>query len=153
MSPLLAGRHLPAGRDQRVACASTPFRGAPPGTVFALWRADEQEASAEVRQLVSARDDLRPLYLNSQGFRVGKSGEVIQVKDGDTLKQEVRLGEVSQINLFGNVQLSTQAIQSFCCGGGSGLLLLAGRLVLWHHQRTECAQRVSAPAAVRICRA
>jgi CRISPR-associated protein Cas1 len=75
---------------------------------------DEKEATAEVRQLVSARSDLRPLYLNSQGFRVGKSGEVIQVKDGDSLKQEVRLGEVSQINLFGNVQLSTQAIQSFC---------------------------------------
>ena len=64
--------------------------------------------------MVAARNDLRPLYLNSQGFRVGKSGEVIQVKDGDSLKQEVRLGEVSQINLFGNVQLSTQAIQSFC---------------------------------------
>ncbi len=75
---------------------------------------DEKEATAEVRQLVSARSDLRPLYLNSQGFRVGKSGEVIQVKDGDSLKQEVRLGEVSQINLFGNVQVSTQAIQSFC---------------------------------------
>jgi CRISPR-associated protein Cas1 len=75
---------------------------------------DEKEATAEVRQLVSARSDLRPLYLNSQGFRVGKSGEVIQVKDGDSLKQEVRLGEVSQINLFGNVQISTQAIQSFC---------------------------------------
>jgi CRISPR-associated protein Cas1 len=54
------------------------------------------------------------LYLNSQGFRVGKSGEVIQVRDGDSLKQEVRLGEVSQINLFGNVQLSTQAVQAFC---------------------------------------
>jgi CRISP-associated protein Cas1 len=75
---------------------------------------DEKEATAEVRQLVSARSDLRPLYLNSQGFRVGKSGEVIQVKDGDSIKQEVRLGEVSQINLFGNVQISTQAIQSFC---------------------------------------
>jgi CRISPR-associated protein Cas1 len=81
---------------------------------FSLFDNNEAAATAEVRQLVAARDDLRPLYLNSQGFRVGKSGEVIQVKDGDTLKQEVRLGEVSQINLFGNVQLSTQAIQSFC---------------------------------------
>ena len=81
---------------------------------FSLFGNDEQKATAEVRQLVAARNDLRPLYLNSQGFRVGKSGEVIQVKDGDSLKQEVRLGEVSQINLFGNVQLSTQAIQSFC---------------------------------------
>jgi CRISPR-associated protein Cas1 len=79
-----------------------------------LFGSDEEGAAPEVRQLVAARDDLRPLYLNSQGFRVGKSGAVIQVKDGDTLKQEIRLGEVSQINLFGNVQLSTQAIQSFC---------------------------------------
>ncbi len=81
---------------------------------FSLFGGHEDEQGPEVRQLVSARDDLRPLYLNSQGFRVGKSGEVVQVKDGDNLKQEVRLGEISQINLFGNVQLSTQAIQSFC---------------------------------------
>ena len=81
---------------------------------FSLFGNNAEVAAPEVRQLVAARDDLRPLYLNSQGFRVGKSGEVIQVKDGDSLKQEVRLGEVSQINLFGNVQLSTQAIQSFC---------------------------------------
>lgn len=81
---------------------------------ISLFGSDEETAATEVRQLVAARDDLRPLYLNSQGYRVGKSGEVIQVKDGDTLKQEIRLGEVSQINLFGNVQLSTQAVQSFC---------------------------------------
>jgi CRISPR-associated protein Cas1 len=81
---------------------------------FSLFDGQGNEQDAEVRQLVSARDDLRPLYLNSQGFRVGKLGEIIQVKDGESLKQEVRLGEVSQINLFGNVQLSTQAIQSFC---------------------------------------
>lgn len=71
-------------------------------------------ATTAVRQLVAPREALRPLYLNSQGMRVGKSGEVIQVRDGDELKQEVRLGEVSQINLLGNVQLSTQAVQAFC---------------------------------------
>jgi CRISPR-associated protein Cas1 len=81
---------------------------------FSLFEATEESTAAEVRQLAPARNDLRPLYLNSQGFRVGKSGEVIQVKDGDSLKQEIRLGEVSQINVFGNVQISTQAIQSFC---------------------------------------
>jgi CRISPR-associated protein Cas1 len=81
---------------------------------LSLFENNDETAASEVRQLVAARDDLRPLYLNSQGFRVGKSGTVIQVKDGDTLKQEIRLGEVSQINLFGNVQLSTQAVQSFC---------------------------------------
>jgi len=68
----------------------------------------------EVRQLVTPRDDLRPLYLNSQGYRVGKSGEVLQVKDKEQLKQEVRLGEICQVNLMGNVQVSTQAVQTLC---------------------------------------
>ena len=75
---------------------------------------NHRTAGAPVRQLIAPREALRPLYLNSQGMRVGKSGEVIQVRDGDELKQEVRLGEVSQINLLGNVQLSTQAVQAFC---------------------------------------
>ncbi|HWG38820.1 MAG TPA: CRISPR-associated endonuclease Cas1 [Terriglobales bacterium] len=79
-----------------------------------LFLAPGAAAEPAVRQLVAARDDLRPLYLNSQGFRVGKSGTVIQVRDKDALVQEARLGEVSQINLMGNVQLSTQALQSFC---------------------------------------
>jgi CRISPR-associated protein Cas1 len=68
----------------------------------------------EVRRLVTPRDDLRPLYLNSQGYRVGKSGEVLQVKDKEQLKQEVRLGEICQVNLMGNVQVSTQAVQTLC---------------------------------------
>ena len=71
-------------------------------------------AAREVRQLVTPRDDLRPLYLNSQGCRVGKSGEVLQVKDKEQLKQEVRLGEICQVNLMGNVQVSTQAVQTLC---------------------------------------
>ena len=75
---------------------------------------NHRTVAAPVRQLIAPREALRPLYLNSQGMRVGKSGEVIQVRDGDELKQEVRLGEVSQINLLGNVQLSTQAVQAFC---------------------------------------
>jgi len=68
----------------------------------------------EVRQLITPRDDLRPLYLNSQGFRVGKSGEVLQVKDKEQLKQEIRIGEICQVNLIGNVQVSTQAVQTLC---------------------------------------
>src|SRR5690606_6650839 len=33
---------------------------------------DESASNGQVRRLVSARDDLRPLYLNSQGLSVGK---------------------------------------------------------------------------------
>jgi len=70
-----------------------------------------------IRQLMTPRDDLKPLYLNTQGFRVGKSGEVLQVKDKDKTVQEVRIGEVCQVNLLGNIQISTQAIQSLCEAG------------------------------------
>jgi CRISPR-associated protein Cas1 len=76
--------------------------------------APRKPVAREVRQLVTPRDDLRPLYLNSQGYKVGKSGEVLQVKDKEQLKQEVRLGEICQVNLMGNVQVSTQAVQTLC---------------------------------------
>lgn len=67
-----------------------------------------------VRRLLPARDDLRPLYLNSQGLRVGKSGFVLKVQDKETVVQEVRINEICQLNLFGNIQLTTQAIQALC---------------------------------------
>ena len=70
-----------------------------------------------IRQLMTPRDDLKPLYLNTQGLRVGKSGEVLQVKEKDKTVQEVRIGEVCQVNLMGNIQISTQAVQSLCESG------------------------------------
>jgi CRISPR-associated protein Cas1 len=70
--------------------------------------------SKAVRRLVPARDDLRPLYLNTHGLRVGISGGVLQIKERDKLLQEVRLGEICQVNLHGNIQLTTQAIQALC---------------------------------------
>jgi len=70
--------------------------------------------AGEVRRLIAARDDLRPVYLNTQGLRVGKSGDVLQVKEKDSVVQEIRLGEICQLSLMGNVQISTQAVQRLC---------------------------------------
>jgi CRISPR-associated protein Cas1 len=72
---------------------------------------------AEIRPLMTPRDDLKPLYLNTQGLRVGKSGEVLQVKDKEKTLQEVRTGEICQVNVMGNIQITTQAIQSLCEAG------------------------------------
>jgi CRISPR-associated protein Cas1 len=74
-------------------------------------------APPEPRQLIAPRDDLRPLYLNRQGARVGKSGEVLQIRDKDDHQHEVRLRETCQVNIMGNVQLSTQAVQGLCEAG------------------------------------
>ncbi|HEY1067123.1 MAG TPA: CRISPR-associated endonuclease Cas1 [Pirellulales bacterium] len=67
-----------------------------------------------MRRLSPARDDLRPLYLNTQGMRVGKSGGVLKLQEKEKVLEEVRIGEVCQVNLFGNIQLSTQAVQTLC---------------------------------------
>lgn len=66
------------------------------------------------RRLIAARDDKRALYLNTPGLRVGRSDETLTVKDKDTLLDEVRLADVSHVALFGNIQITTQAIQGLC---------------------------------------
>lgn len=74
----------------------------------------EQPPPAAVRPLVTPRDDLRPLYLNRQGLRVGKTGAVLQIWDKDNLVEEVRIGEICQVNVMGNIQLTTQAVRALC---------------------------------------
>jgi CRISPR-associated protein Cas1 len=66
------------------------------------------------RRLIAARDDTRPLYLNTPGYRVGCRDEVLTVKDREKLVDEVRARDVCHVALFGNVQISTQAIQMLC---------------------------------------
>jgi len=74
----------------------------------------EQANGAGPRRLVPARDDLRPLYLNQPGLHVGKSGNTLKIKEKNKVVQEVRIGETCQVNVFGNIQLTTQAIQTLC---------------------------------------
>ena len=45
---------------------------------------------------------------------MGKSGLVLKVQDKDKVVQEVRISEICQLSLFGNIQLTTQAIQALC---------------------------------------
>lgn len=74
----------------------------------------QSDQGSPTRLPATPRDEQRPLYLNTQGLWVGKTGEILQIKDQGKVVQEVRLREVNQINLFGNIQLSTQAIQTLC---------------------------------------
>lgn len=66
------------------------------------------------RRLIAARDDARPLYLNTPGYRVGCKDEVLVIKERDRALDEVRIRDLSHVALFGNVQISTQAIQALC---------------------------------------
>ncbi|HYP12349.1 MAG TPA: CRISPR-associated protein Cas4, partial [Bryobacteraceae bacterium] len=76
--------------------------------------APKKPAGVEIRRLVTPRDDQKPVYLDTQGLRVGRSGTVLQVKDKDRVVQEIRMTDVCQLNVMGNIQVTTQAIQSLC---------------------------------------
>jgi CRISP-associated protein Cas1 len=76
--------------------------------------ADSPADNGDVRRLVPARDDLRPLYVNTQGLRIGKSGFVLKLQEKEKVVQEVRINEICQLNVMGNIQVSTQAVQALC---------------------------------------
>lgn len=71
----------------------------------------------EVRRLLPARDDALPLYCQEQGTTVGKSGDQLTVKRRNELLQSVRLLDVSQVCLFGNVQITAQALREITARG------------------------------------
>ena len=66
------------------------------------------------RRLIAARDDSRALYLSTPGLRVGRKDEVLQIKQEKSLLDEVRINDVSHVALFGNIQITTQTIQTLC---------------------------------------
>ena len=97
--------------DETVAASEVETE---PTQLTLFGEARRKPVKREVRALMTPRSEQRPLYLNTQGVRVGKSGAVLQIREKETLLQEARLGEICQVSLMGNVQISTQAVQALC---------------------------------------
>lgn len=66
------------------------------------------------RVLFPHRDDLRPLYVTGFGMTVGRSGELLEVRERTQRVQGARLNDVSQVNLFGPVTVTGGAIHALC---------------------------------------
>lgn len=64
----------------------------------------------KVRRLLPARDDALPAYVQMQGGQVGKAADRLTVKLKGELIQDIRFHDISQLCLFGNIQLTTQAL-------------------------------------------
>ncbi len=62
------------------------------------------------RRLVPTDGAARPLYVTDQRFNVGVSGGRLRMKDKEGNVEEVRLLDVSQVNIFGHVQITTGAL-------------------------------------------
>lgn len=102
------------GSPKCVRCSLAPI--CLPDEVNAL-SPGPQSAPQPVRRLVPTRHDALPLYVQEQGARVGRSGELFEVKDRKTRLADVRILDTSQVCLFGNVQVTTQALQEMCQRG------------------------------------
>ena len=64
------------------------------------------------RPIAVSTDDALPLIIQSQGVRVKKQGETLKIvdeKQGDTV---VRINEISDVALFGNIQITSQALKT-----------------------------------------
>lgn len=84
------------------------------------------EEGDRVRRLVPGRDDALPLYVQSAGAKVGRSGAELTVETRDGEKHKVRIGDTSHVALFGAVQISTQAVQDLCDRGIPVVYLSSG---------------------------
>ena len=71
----------------------------------------------EPRRLIPARTDALPVYIQKQGAYVGKKGDVLSIKYKGQQVAEARMYETSQLNLMGNVQVTTQTVQELCRRG------------------------------------
>jgi CRISPR associated protein, Cas1 family len=101
---------------------------------------------------VPARDDLRPLYVTGHGLSLGKSGEVLQIRERNKPLQEVRIGKVSQVNVFGNVQSTAAAIQGLCGTEKPISHFSYGWLVLRSNPWFGAEERLPAQTAIRAGR-
>ncbi|HWV57845.1 MAG TPA: CRISPR-associated endonuclease Cas1 [Longimicrobiales bacterium] len=78
-------------------------------------QADPPDAGHDaVRRLYPVRDDALPLYIQEQGARVGKRGDVLVITRNGGEIASARLKDVSQLVLCGNVFITAQALHLLC---------------------------------------
>lgn len=66
----------------------------------------------DVRRLMPLRDDALPVYVQgAYGLSVGLKGDNLEIREKGKAVSEAKLFETSQMSLFGNVQVSAQAIR------------------------------------------
>lgn len=112
-----AGRgqnRLPAPLDDSPKCWGCSLSGiCLPDETRRLWDEPaprEGSAGPEPRRFFPAREPGIPFYVQEQGARVVRNGQRLIVTKGGAILGESRLRDLSQLVLFGNVQLSPPAL-------------------------------------------
>ncbi len=81
-----------------------------PDEINGLNAASADGEAPKVRRIVATRTDAQPLYVQRHGLRIRLAGSELKVMDRRQEVRAVRLLDVSQVSVFGNVQITTQAL-------------------------------------------
>ncbi len=79
-----------------------------------LAQSDKEGPTAAPRRLVPARSERVPVYVQGYGGHVSKSGENVIVKSRTSAPEKIRIRDVAHLAIYGNSQITTQAIQALC---------------------------------------
>lgn len=71
----------------------------------------------EIRRVHPLRDDRLPLHIQAQGARVGLSDDRIVVRDKKGEIASARIVHTSGVSIYGNAQISTQALRALMSEG------------------------------------
>lgn len=102
-----AGGQIPPPLEDSPKCPRCSLVGiCLPDEVSAL-----RGTSISPRPLAVPREDALPLYVQARGAKVAKKGEVLEITVEDKSVQSVRLVDVSQLAVLGQVYVTTPALQ------------------------------------------
>lgn len=71
---------------------------------------EKSPASGKIRKLLPARDDALPVYVVGQGNTVRKKEDLLEIWSREGKQSEARLREISQLCLYGSVEITTPAM-------------------------------------------
>ena len=104
---------LPAPLEDSPKCRGCSLAGiCLPDETWLLARGHEPNDGRRVRQLQSGQVYRVPLYVTESWARIGISKQVFQVKQDLEILAKVRIRDTSQIAIFGQAQVSTQALRA-----------------------------------------
>ncbi|MDZ3836909.1 MAG: CRISPR-associated endonuclease Cas1 [Rhodospirillales bacterium] len=103
---MAAGGRIPPPLDDSPKCPRCSLVGiCLPDEVNFLNKGD-----IEPRPLAVPRDDLLPLYVQAPRARISKAGETLEIAVEDQPSSTVRLVDVSQVVLLGNISITTPCV-------------------------------------------
>jgi CRISPR-associated protein Cas1 len=109
----------PAPLEDSPKCNGCSLAGIclPDETLLLQQREGEQEKTSEpgeVRRFFAPRDTAQPLYVQEQGARVCKNNKVLVIWKQKEKLATVRLADVSQLVLCGNISVTAQTLHLLC---------------------------------------